>query len=124
MEKYGIKKTDALFFLPAYEWHNDSIANWTKELGLQLVNFTPGTRSNADYTTPDMKNYRGSDEIYASIMACEQKSPGLNGFLLLVHIGTDPARTDKFYNRLPQLIKALKAKGYQFETVNQLLKVR
>ena len=29
------------------------IAAWTAELGLQLINFTPGTRSNADYTEDD-----------------------------------------------------------------------
>ena len=122
MEKFGIRKKDALFFLPAYEWYNDTIAAWTKELGIQLVNFTPGTRSNADYTTPGMKNYRSSDDIYESIVTCESKKPGLNGFILLIHIGTDPSRVDKFYHRLPQLLKDLKAKGYQFETVNYLLK--
>jgi peptidoglycan/xylan/chitin deacetylase (PgdA/CDA1 family) len=123
MQKFGIKKSDALFFLPAYEWHNDTIAAWTKELGLQLVNFTPGTRSNADYTTPSMKNYRTSEDIYSSIMSCEAKAPGLNGFILLIHIGTDPGRVDKFYHKLPQLLKTLREKGYQFKTVNQLLKI-
>jgi peptidoglycan/xylan/chitin deacetylase (PgdA/CDA1 family) len=123
MDKFGIKKADALFFLPAYEWYNDTIAAWTKEMGIQLINFTPGTRSNADYTTPEMKNYRSCDDIYTSIISCEAKSPGLNGFILLIHIGTDPARVDKFYHRLPQLLKDLKAKGYRFETVNQLLKI-
>ena len=108
-------------FLPPYEWYNDSISVWTKDLGFQLINFTPGTKSTADYTTPDMKNYRGSDDIYNSIVQYEQ-SRGLNGFILLVHIGTDPKRTDKFYHHLPRLVKYLKAKGYQFQTVNQLLK--
>ena len=123
MEKFGIKKKDALYFLPPYEWYNDTIAAWTKEMGLQLVNFTPGTRSSADYTTPSMKNYRASDDIYSSILSCEARSPGLNGFLLLIHIGTDPARTDKFYHMLPEVLKTLKLKGYQFQTVNQLLKI-
>ncbi len=111
------------FFLPPYEWYNDSITTWTKEMSLQLINFTPGTKSNADYTTPDMKNYRSSEEIYQSIIDYEKNKPaGLNGFILLIHIGTDPKRTDKFYYRLPQLLKELKAKGYQFQTVDQLLK--
>ncbi len=35
-------------------WYNAQISAWTAERGLTLVNFTPGTRSNADYTTPDM----------------------------------------------------------------------
>ncbi len=123
MTVHGITHKNADFFLPPYEWYNDSIAAWTKEMGLQLINFTPGTKSNADYTTPDMKNYRSSEEIYKSIISYEQSNPsGLNGFILLVHIGTDPKRTDKFYHRLPELLKFLKAKGYQFQTVEQLLK--
>ena len=123
MERFGLQKTSAQYLLPPYEWYNDSISAWTKEMGLQLINFTPGTRSNADYTTPDEKNYRSSEEIYKSIINYESSnSSGLNGFILLVHIGTDPKRTDKFYNRLPQLITELKAKGYQFQTVEGLLK--
>ncbi|HUM66636.1 MAG TPA: polysaccharide deacetylase family protein [Chitinophagaceae bacterium] len=122
MEKFGVSRSDAPYFLPPYEWYNEQIAEWTLEQGLQLINFTPGTRSTADYTTPEMKNYRASDDIYQSILSCEQKAPGLNGFILLIHIGTDPARTDKFYNRLPELLKTLKEKGYEFQTVNQLLK--
>ena len=69
--------------MPPYEWDNDSIAAWTKEMQLQLINFTPGTKSNADYTTPDLKNYKSSDEIYTSITALETKQ-GLNGFILLL----------------------------------------
>jgi endoglucanase len=111
------------FFLPSYEWYNDSIAAWTKEMGLQLINFTPGTRSNADYTTPVDKNYRSSEEIYRSIINYEQTQPaGLNGFILLLHIGTDPKRTDKFYYRLPELLNYLQAKGYHFQRVDELLK--
>ncbi len=123
MQKAGIQKEQARFFIPPYEWYNDSIAAWTEELGLQLINFTPGTKSTADYTYPGLKNYRSSEEIFNSIIDYEKKNTsGLNGFILLVHIGTDPRRTDKFYKQLPGLIKYLKAKGYQFKTVDQLLK--
>ncbi len=122
MNEAGISRSNAAFFLPPYEWYNDTITLWTKELGLRLINFTPGTLSAADYTTPEMKNYRGSETIYNSIVSYEKSRPaGLNGFILLLHIGTDPKRTDKFYHLLPQLIKNLKAKGYQFQTVDQLL---
>ena len=123
MQKAGIKKGNAGFFIPPYEWYNDSIAAWTTEFGVQLINYTPGTKSTSDYTYPELKNYRGTDEIYNSIIDHEQKNvTGLNGFILLLHIGTDPRRTDKFYQKLPQLVKYLRAKGYQFQTVNQLLK--
>jgi len=45
----------------------------------------------------------------------------LNGFILLMHIGAGRDRADKFYTRLPALIKYLKAKGYHFQRVDQLL---
>jgi peptidoglycan/xylan/chitin deacetylase (PgdA/CDA1 family) len=110
------------YFLPPYEWYNDTIAAWTAMRHIRLVNFTPGTLSNADYTTPDMQNYRGSEVIYQSIINYEQSRPsGLNGFILLLHVGTDPRRTDKFYRRLPELINYLTRKGYRFQTIDQLL---
>lgn len=123
LKRWGIEKTQAQYFLPGYEWYNDSIAKWTKELGLQLVDFTPGTRSNADYTYPDMGNkYLSSDSVFNTILHYEMKSStGLNGFILLVHIGTDPRRTDKFYKRLPELINELKDRGYQFMRIDKML---
>ena len=119
-----MKKKEAHYFLPPYEWYNDSIAAWTKKMGLQLVDFTPGTRSNADYTYPEMgKKYLSSDSIFHSILNYEMRSSnGLNGFILLVHIGTDPRRTDKFYKYLPALINQLKDRGYEFERIDDMLK--
>ncbi|MBV8255880.1 MAG: glycoside hydrolase family 9 protein [Chitinophaga sp.] len=122
MQQAGISKSAAHYFLPPYEWYNDTIAAWTHEAGLQLVNFTPGTRSNADYTYPPEKNYVSSQQIMTSILEYESNHPtGLNGFVLLLHIGTDPRRKDKFYNQLPALIAALKERGYRFERVDSLL---
>ena len=123
LERWGIEKNEAHYFLPPYEWYNDSISKWTNEMGLQLVDFTPGTRSNADYTYPEMGNkYVSSDSVYNSIVHYEIKSSnGLNGFILLVHIGTDPRRTDKFYKRLPGLIDELKGRGYEFVRIDELL---
>jgi len=123
LKRLGISKSLAHFFLPPYEWYNDSIATWTKKMGLQLVNYTPGTLSHADYTTPDEKNYRNSEVIYQSILDYEKKySSGLNGFVLLMHIGTDAKRADKFYYHLPQLLQWLKEKGYQPVRIDELLK--
>lgn len=117
----SLKKT-LYYFLPPYEWYNDTIAAWTKEFNKQLVNYTPGTLSHADYTTLKDKNYRSSETIYKSIIDYERSKPsGLNGFILLMHIGAGSGRTDKFYTRLPRLINYLKQKGYQFQTVDQLL---
>ena len=121
LKKLGVA-SNSKYFLPPYEWYNDSISTWTKDLGRQLINHTPGTLSHADYTIPTEKNYRSSDDIYQSIINYEKKSAsGLNGFILLMHIGTDPGRSDKFYHRLPQLIDWLKKKGYKMVRVDELL---
>ena len=121
MEQFGIAKKSAPYFLPPFEWYNQTISNWTEDFGLKLINFTPGTRSTADYTYPELgKSYRSSDEIYQSIIEHE-KQQGLNGFILLLHVGTDPRRKDKFYDRLPELLKYLKQNGYKAVTINNLL---
>lgn len=121
MENFGIKKENATYFIPPFEWYNKDITLWAYQEGLTLFNFTSGTLSHTDYTTPDMgKRYHGNDEIYQSIMRYEN-SKGLNGFILLIHIGADPKRTEKFYNELDELVNELSAKGYKFVRVDELL---
>lgn len=122
MKSFGIKKNDAPYFLPPFEWYNKTISKWTREMQLTLVNFSPGTRSAADYTYPGMSNYRTSEEIYNSIISYEKSNAhGLNGFILLTHIGSDNRRPDKFYLKLDGLIRELKQKGYLFVKINDLL---
>lgn len=120
---FGVEKEDAVFFLPPYEWYNKEISRWTRKHGLQLINFTAGTLTTADYTFPSMGDkYRTSDRILNSVSTyMEQHTEGLNGFMMLIHLGTDPQRRDKFYNRLPFLLEMLRQKGYQFERVDKLL---
>jgi peptidoglycan/xylan/chitin deacetylase (PgdA/CDA1 family) len=124
MRAFGISKSKVRFFLPPFEWYNRSIGDWTKAMDLQLINFTAGTRSNADYTTPETKNYVSGEAILKRIKEYEAQDPdGLNGFILLLHIGTAPARTDKFYYRLDELLEWLKAKKYEPVRIDQLLKM-
>jgi peptidoglycan/xylan/chitin deacetylase (PgdA/CDA1 family) len=122
MAKFGITKEHAPYFIAPYEHYNATVASWAKQLGLQIINYTPGTASNGDYTTPDMKNYYSSDVIMQRIMKYDkEESNGLNGHFLLIHFGTDNRRTDKFYNHLPELIRDLRAKGYEFVSVEDAL---
>ena len=122
MPTIGVSRSSIRFFLPAYEQPNAQIAAWSRELGLTLINYTPGTRSNADYTGEADKNFVSSQKIYDSIINKEKKDPhGLNGFILLLHIGAGPGRTDKFSNRFGQLLDYLSGKGYQFVRVDELL---
>ena len=48
----------------------------------------------------------------------EESENGLNGHILLLHLGTDKKRTDKFYDSyLDKLVKTLLSKGYRFTSL-------
>lgn len=122
LERFGLRRNSLRFWVPAFEWYNADIAQWSAAEGLQLINFTPGTRSNADYTGEADKNFVSSEAILKSILEREQSAPdGLNGFLLLMHIGAGPGRRDKMHGRLDALFNALAPRGYRFVRVDELL---
>ena len=122
MSRFGIRKRDAPFFLPPYEWYNDTIGKWTREQELQLISYTPGTLSHTDYTLPGTAGYRSSREILQSILTHEREAPhGLNGFILLMHAGSGPDRTDKFHELLRPLTDTLANRGYTFVPLSELL---
>jgi len=114
MAKFGIDKNQTSFFLPADERYNDSISSWCREVGITVVNFTHGSLSNGDITTPEMRGkYYSSAEIYNHIMELAADD-GLNGHIMLFHIGTDRRRQDKFYDQLYDLLVDLSKLGYDF----------
>jgi peptidoglycan/xylan/chitin deacetylase (PgdA/CDA1 family) len=115
MQTFGLTREQCRFFLPPFEWYNGETAEWCKEFGLQVVNYTPKTTTFYDFTTPDMPSYKSSETIFEELKAFENRDAnGLNGAILLIHVGTESARQDKFYNRLPEIIRLLKDKGYSF----------
>ncbi|MCC6547555.1 polysaccharide deacetylase family protein [Candidatus Sumerlaeota bacterium] len=122
LEHFGVPRAQIGWWIPPYEWYNDEISKWSLEMGIRLFNFSPGTLSNTDYTTDDAKNFRSSDTIWNSILEYEEKqSDGLNGFLLLTHVGAGEKRTDKFFLRLRALVRELRARGYALKRVDDLL---
>ena len=121
MNQFGIIKKDARYFLPPYEWYNDTISVWCRRKGLEIIDFSPGTYSNANYTYPELgEQYKSSQVIYRHILDYESEH-GLNGFMLLLHFGTDPRRTDKFYDELDALVTELERRGYRFTLPGQSL---
>jgi peptidoglycan/xylan/chitin deacetylase (PgdA/CDA1 family) len=122
ISRLGVQRSKIKYWLPAYEWYNRDIVDWSKSMGLTLVNYTPGTRSNADYLEDTAKNFISSRAILDSIEKKEQTDPhGLNGFLLLTHLGVGPGRTDKLSDHFGELLDYLADKGYQFVRVDELL---
>jgi len=116
LKKKGADLSGTRYFLPPYEWYNSAVSAWTSDMGARLISLTPGTATNADYTTPLMSNYQSSDILIRRIKDFESTQEyGLNGAFVLVHLGTDPARTDKFYSRLDKLISYFRSEGYTFK---------
>ncbi|MBS1666923.1 MAG: glycoside hydrolase family 9 protein [Bacteroidetes bacterium] len=120
MEDLQVLGSNGNFFIPPYEWWNDDIAKWCHEIGYSLVNFTPGSGTNADYTYPEMGNkYKSSAVLIKQLKKLAKQKNGLNGYILLIHAGTDPKRSDKLYNHLGEMITFLKAEGYGFKRIDQ-----
>lgn len=109
-----------VFFIPPYEWFNQDQVRWSRDLGVTLFNFSPGSGSNRDYLPESDKRFVSSEDIVRGILDYERKSPdGMNGFILLLHLGAD--RQDKAWMLLPQLIRDLRARGYDFVRIDRLL---
>ncbi len=123
LKSLGLPVHSSHFFIPPYEWWNDSISIWSEEMGQKIVSFTPGIRTNADYTYPEMGTaYKTSDWIIQSLKEMHQNSPaGLNGGIVLIHVGVDKRRPDKLYNRLDELIKYFRSEGYQLLRIDEML---
>jgi len=117
----GLTAEKPQYFLPPYEHFNTDVVRWSAEQGLTLINYTPGTRSHADYTTEGDRGFVSSRAIFDSILARERQDGGLNGFLMLLHTGAGPKRADKFHTRFGALLDDLAGKGYRFVRVDALL---
>ncbi len=114
-------KTKPVYFIPPSEWYNADQAKWSREMGVLLFNFTPGSGSNRDWAPEGHKSFAPSQKILDDLLAYERdKDPdGFNGFLLLLHLGSQ--RRDKMHPMLPKLLKELKGRGYEFSRIDELL---
>ena len=88
-------------------------------MGYKVLNYTPGTATPADYTTPLMPNYRSSQQLIDALYAFEH-AEGLGGAIILIHPGVQEERIDKLYDRLGEIIQYLAKKGYSFKSLNEI----
>ena len=116
LAKFGVQPVDAPYFLPGYEHYNTFSVNILEAMGVQVVNYTPGTGTAADYTIPSMKNYRDVRTLIDNLYGFEKKE-GLGGALVLIHPGILDERPEgeRLYNHLDEIIRTLKKKGYTFD---------
>jgi peptidoglycan/xylan/chitin deacetylase (PgdA/CDA1 family) len=123
LSKHGIEPQAVRFFLPPFEHYTEEIASWTGQGGRILINLTPGTRSQTDYMTDDDPHFTPAREIVASVLKAERTDPdGLNGYILLMHLGAGPGRTrDHLHDHLAELLDELVQRGYGLIRVDELL---
>jgi hypothetical protein len=99
---------------------NDSIASYSGKAGLKLINVSTGTKTNQDWTIPEKgKPYYSSDFLMKDLMSYEKRM-GMNGYILLIHPGTDPARKDKFYLRIDSILTFIEKKNYSFHSFSEI----
>lgn len=120
LERFGARFDPPVYFIPPYEWFNEDQVRWARSMGLVLFNFTPGSGSNRDWAPEGHRSFVPSQQILDDILAHEERDPhGLNGFLLLLHLGS--ARRDPFHPRLESLLTELRRRGYTFVRVDEML---
>lgn len=107
------------FFIPPYEWYNRDQVEWARQLNVEVINFTPGPRSNRDYARESDAAFVPAEQIYADIFKFAEGNPGgLNGVLLLMHLGS--GRKDPFHALIGRLCDELLRRGYEPVRVDQL----
>ncbi len=86
-----------------------------------MFNVTPGSGSNRDWAPEGHKSFVPSRRIVEDVLAYERTDPhGLSGFLLLLHLGSQ--RGDKAFLLLESLLVELRAQGYEFVRVDEMLR--
>ncbi|HQR68076.1 MAG TPA: glycoside hydrolase family 9 protein, partial [Thermoanaerobaculia bacterium] len=119
---FGAARQGVAVFVPPFEWWTEEIAHWSREAGFTVAGITPGTRASADYAGERDPGFVSSDAIVESVLARERMEPrGLDGFVLLMHLGSGPARSDKLAPKLGGLLDALAERGYRFARLDALL---
>ncbi len=116
----GISRSKSTVFMPPYEWYNNAIGEWSNKAGVKLINISSGTKTSQDWTFPAPgAPYYSSDSLMNDLKRYE-KLKSLNGYILLIHPGTDPRRKDKFYLRLDSVLNYLENKNYTFHSFSEI----
>lgn len=118
LEKFGLTKEQYCWLIPPYEVYDQKAVDVMKDMGYRLVNPTSGFLTGMDWTSPGADNYHSTEMILENLWNYEKENT-FNGVILLIHAMNYPDRTDadRPYNHLGDIIDTLKAKGYTFKTM-------
>jgi peptidoglycan/xylan/chitin deacetylase (PgdA/CDA1 family) len=109
----------AIYFVPPYEWFNQDQVAWARSLDVHLINMTGQAGSNRDWIPEGHAKFVTSEQIITDVLTFERSQPdGLNGFVLLFHLGS--LRADLMDTELERLLEKLSERGYTFRRVDDL----
>ena len=113
------QRMPALWRAP-YGEHNKQIREWAAMFGYKHIGWTIDT---LDWVTGNEQGIRmqSNEEVLERILNHDEQKYGLNGAILLMHVGTSRDK-EKFHEILPKVILELKKRGYQFAPVSEIIK--
>jgi len=117
----------APFWRAPYGEHNAEIRQWAAELGYRHVGWTRGRNWQESMDTMDWvadtasQAYHPSEEILSHLLKmAEEETHGVNGGIILTHLGSHRQDDDHFYKVLPRLISGWREKNYAFVKISEL----
>jgi peptidoglycan/xylan/chitin deacetylase (PgdA/CDA1 family) len=118
----------APFWRAPYGEHNVQIRRWAAELGYRHVGWTKGRSWQQSMDTLDWvadtssAAYHTAEEILANLLSMtENEAHGVNGGIILMHLGSHRQDGDHFYTILPRLISGLREKNYEIVKISALV---
>jgi len=118
----------APYWRAPYGEENAEIRAWAAEAGYRHISWTRdfGRRESLDsrdwVTDQQSRIYLSAERVRDRILSYGQgRREGSNGGIVLMHLGTLRSK-DRVHERLPEIIEALKGRGYRLVTISELLR--
>jgi len=110
-----------------YGEHNAELRRWAAVLGYTHVGWTvepEWTLDTMDWIDdPAHAMYRPGSAIVRNILALAERPPrGINGGIILMHLGSRRPVGDRMVDVLPELVQGLRQRGYTLVNVSTLLR--
>jgi peptidoglycan/xylan/chitin deacetylase (PgdA/CDA1 family) len=98
---------------------NAQILSWAQSVGFRHVCWTPHLDTLDWVASPSDPLFKSPEQILQGLLKRDSSDPyGLDGGIVLMHLGTERESGMEANKILPQLIESLRAKGYGFATVD------
>jgi len=130
--KKQLNRTDSIFhritgehlkpyWRAPYGEFNPQILTWAAQIGYLHIHWTRGFDTYDWVTDASSRLYRTPEQIYQNIIGKERsRRTGLNGIIVLMHLGSH-RNNNHIFEILPELIQAVREKGYSIGTISELL---